>query len=146
MATHRLHDENGNFYLRKDNEGNFFVNTDSVTPPTSTPTPTVTVTPTVTSTPQPPTPSPTPSQSPPPFFDNLEAGYYCIGSPTDVESFCHDPVCAYHEGGDLYTYCNTVNGPYASLAECEAACSGSTPTPSATLTVTPTVTSTPTGT
>ena len=86
MTTHRLHDENGNFFIRKEG-GSFFINSN------------------------------------PPNIGPYDSGYYCIGSPTDVESFCHDPSCFYHSGGPIYTWCNTINGPYSTLEECEAACS-----------------------
>ena len=59
----------------------------------------------------------------PPNIGPYDSGYYCIGSPTDVEATCHDPSCFYHSGGPIYTWCNTINGPYSTLEECEAACS-----------------------
>jgi hypothetical protein len=61
--------------------------------------------------------------SDPPDAGPYASGYYCIGSPTDVESFCHEPSCIYHSGGGIYTWCNTINGPYDTLEECEASCS-----------------------
>jgi hypothetical protein len=61
--------------------------------------------------------------SDPPAVGPYASGYYCIGSPTDVESFCHEPSCIYHSGGTIYTWCNTINGPYDTLEECETSCS-----------------------
>jgi hypothetical protein len=61
--------------------------------------------------------------SDPPDVGPYASGYYCIGSPTDVEATCHDPSCFYHSGGSIYTWCNTINGPYDTLEECEASCS-----------------------
>ena len=65
--------------------------------------------------------------SDPPDAGPYASGYYCIGSPTDVEATCHDPSCFYHSGGSIYTWCNTINGPYDTLEECEASCSGIEP-------------------
>ena len=128
--AHKLHDDNGNFYIRK-NGDQFFVYTDGSITPTPTPTPMPTPTPTPTDV----VPTPTPSSTET-LIGTFPAGYYCQYG---VE--CPEPSCFYWPGGDMYGWC-AVSGPYASLEECESSCSSSPtpplPTASATLAVTST--------
>jgi hypothetical protein len=117
------------------------LNGDATTTTTTTTTSTTSTTSTTTT---------TTTTTPAPYFGDLSEGYYCIGSPTDVEGSCHEPQCGYHSGGPFYTYCNTVNGPYSTLEECEVNCGTTTSTTSTSTTSTSTTlsptTSSPTST
>jgi hypothetical protein len=75
----------------------------------------------------------------PPDVGDYEAGYYCLGG---VE--CDPPSCMYHEGGPIYTWCNTINGPYATSEECESNCQETTTTSTTSTSTSTTSTSTST--